>query len=267
MANYKEMQDFLMKELRLYHYPIAVYFFFDQEKLDEYIAKTDFVTPIRPVTYCQYEVQSRMKGHSVLGFKENMGCSNSLVSFGWNPIDDNEIKSHAKYTTDLDQAERFLRSKPRLKEGLIALATGPLGDAIMEPSTVHFYVDNMQGYHLGVDYMAATNTHPLRPMMTMNSAACGGAAYSFMEQTFNFAPACSGSYNAGKTERGEINVFIPGSQIEATVNRLKARVSDHGGASITRPGDPLPGADVCKNCPLLIFKKGDKEIVEKRQEK
>ncbi len=32
-----------------------------------------------------------------------------------------------------------------------------------------------------------------------------------------------GFYNAGKTERGEINFIIPGSQIEAVVNRLLER--------------------------------------------
>ena len=62
----------------------------------------------------------------------------------------------------------------------------------------------MQAYHLAVDYMAATDTHPIRPLLMMSSSACGSSAYSFLEQAFNFCPPCSGSYNAGKTERGEI---------------------------------------------------------------
>ena len=79
--------------------------------------------------------------------------------------------------------------------------------------------------------------------------------WSYKEQAFNQCPPCSGSYNAGKTERGETNVFIPGSQIGKVVERLLARVSATGSSSITKPGDPFPGGDICKNCPLVLFKK------------
>jgi hypothetical protein len=104
----------------------------------------------------------------------------------------------------------FCRSKPRLPEGeLLAIAVSPLADAYFPPDTVHFYVDNMQAYHLASDYMAAMDVHPLRPSITMNSSACGGNVYTHLQQTFNMVPACSGSYNAGKTERGEVNVMIP----------------------------------------------------------
>lgn len=68
-------------------------------------------------------------------------------------------------------------------------------------------------------------------------------------------PACSGSYNAGKTERGEISVMIPGSKIEAVCQRLLERIEPLGSSAITRPGDGFPGADICKNCPLIVFKK------------
>lgn len=75
--------------------------------------------------------------------------------------------------------------------------------------------------------------------------------------TMNMCPACSGSYNAGKTERGEVNVFIPAEHLEPTVKRLLQRIDKCGGSSITKPGDPFPGGDICKNCPLIIFKKGE----------
>jgi uncharacterized protein (DUF169 family) len=115
----------------------------------------------------------------------------------------------------------------------------------------------MQAYHLAVDYMAATDTHPLRPSITMNSSACGGNVFSFLEQEFNMLPACSGSYNAGKTERGEINVVIPGKKFKATFDRLTHRIRE-ASSSITRPGDGFPGADICKNCPLIIFRKEER---------
>jgi hypothetical protein len=81
--------------------------------------------------------------------------------------------------------------------------------------------------------------------------------FCYQEQSFNLCPCCSGSYNAGKIERGEANVFIPGSQIEATIQRMLARIEQSGGGSVTRPGDPFPGGDICKNCPLIVFQQGD----------
>jgi len=67
--------------------------------------------------------------------------------------------------------------------------------------------------------------------------------------------ACGGTYNSGKMERGEINVTIPGEHMEATIQRLLDRINNLGSASLTRPGDPFPGADVCKNCPMIVFRK------------
>ena len=36
---------------------------------------------------------------------------------------------------------------------------------------------------------------------------------------------------------------------------LLERKRNLGSGAITRPGDNFPGADICKNCPLIIFKK------------
>ena len=255
--SYKHMQEVLMRELRLYHYPIAVKFFFDQAELDHFHKNAPQIfTPTKPMTFCQWEIGARMKGQIIYSDVKGLGCSNAQYSFGWKGIDEGEIKGHAKYVLDLAQAERFVKSKPQLKAGLLGIAVAPLGsvDGLYEPDTVHFYCDNMQAYHLAVDYMAATDTHPLRSSITMNSSACGGNVYSFVEQEFNMLPACSGSYNAGKTERGEINVVIPGKKFKKVFDRLEERIKA-GSSSITRPGDGFPGADVCKNCPLIIFKK------------
>jgi len=254
---YKEMQEILMKELRLYHYPVAVKFFYEKDELKRlYDAAPEIHTPLKPMTFCQWELGARMQGQVVYAGIDGLGCANAKYAFGWKGLDEGEIKGHAKYVQDLDQAERFVKSKHQLEEGLLGIAVAPLGliDDLFEPDTVHFYCDNMQAYHLAVDYMAATDTHPLRPNITMNSSACGGNVFSFVEQEFNMLPACSGSYNAGKTERGEINVIIPGTKFKATFDRLVDRI-EMASSSITRPGDGFPGADICKNCPLIIFKK------------
>ncbi len=255
-APYVEMQRVLMDELRLMHYPIAIKFFFDAEELAEFEANCDrFYRPARPISFCQWEIAARMKGQTVLGERKHLGCPNAAYGFGWKPLNPAEIKSHAKYTQTLEQAEKFILSKSRLPEGdLLAIAVSPLANTYFAPDTVHFYVDNMQAYHLAVDYMAAMDVHPLRPQFTINSSACGGNIYTYQAKTLNQLPACSGAYNAGKTERGETNVMIPGEHIAAVVQRLLDRKYQSGAASITRPGDPYPGADVCKNCPLIEFK-------------
>ena len=258
---FENMEKLLMDALRLYHHPIAVLFLFSDEEIAEFKKTYEYVSPVKPITYCQWEIATRMQNKIVLSYPNDLICSNAKVSFGWKEIDDKEIKSQLKYCKDLEQAERFLRSKPSMPlDKVKAIATLPLGKIKTTPHVVHFYCDNMQSYHLANDYAAAIDTHPLRPCIMMSSSACGGTVFCYNEQSFNCCPSCSGSYNAGKTERGEVNVFIPGSHIEATVNRLEERMNkNNGGSAITRPGDPFPGADICKNCPLIIFKKGSDE--------
>ncbi len=253
--SYGEMQRALMDELRLMHYPIAIKYFFDQAELDALKAKGGYYLPTKALTFCQAEIGARMEGLSVLMGREQLGCGNAKCVFGWKEIDEAEIKGHLKYVRDLAQAERFVRTKPRLQKALLAVLVSPLAEAPFAPDVVHFYCDNMQAYHLVVDWMAARDIHPLRPNMTMNSAACAGNVQSFNTGEANVFLACSGSYNAGKTERGEINVAIPGADLPLVVERLMARKKATGGASVTRAGQPFPGADICKNCPLIVFKK------------
>ncbi len=252
---YPEMQRVLMDELRLMHYPVAVKYFFDQAELDALKAKGGYYLPAKALTFCQAELGARMEGIPVLMGKEQLGCGNAKCVFGWKDIDEAEIKGHLKYVRDMEQAERFVRTKPRLQKELLAVLVSPLADAPFAPDVVHFYCDNMQAYHLVVDWMAARDIHPLRPNMTMNSAACGGNVHAFNTNEANVFLACSGSYNAGKTERGEINVAIPGPDMPLVLERLLARKQATGGASVTRLGHPFPGADICKNCPLIVFKK------------
>ncbi|WP_300162183.1 DUF169 domain-containing protein [Solidesulfovibrio sp.] len=253
--SYPEMQRVLMDELRLMHYPVAVKYFFDQAELDALKAKGGYYLPAKALTFCQAELGARMEGIPVLMGKEQLGCGNAKCVFGWKDIDEAEIKGHLKYVRDMEQAERFVRTKPRLQKELLAVLVSPLADAPFAPDVVHFYCDNMQAYHLVVDWMAARDIHPLRPNMTMNSAACGGNVHAFNSGEANVFLACSGSYNAGKTERGEINVAIPGADMPLVLERLLARKQATGGASVTRLGHPFPGADICKNCPLIVFKK------------
>jgi uncharacterized protein (DUF169 family) len=190
---YQEMQHVLMDELRLMHYPVAVKYIFKDEDLAAFEEKCpEFYKPVKKMTFCQWEIAARMKGQTVLADRDGLGCSNAEFVFGWKPLDENEIKSHAKYTRNLEQAERFVKTKPRLPEGALkAVAVSPLADAVLPPDSVHFYCDNMQAYHLVVDYMAALDVHPLRTNITMNSSACAGNVFSYLERQANLCTACS----------------------------------------------------------------------------
>jgi uncharacterized protein (DUF169 family) len=254
----REMEDILMQELRLYHHPIAVTWMFTDAEVVDFARKTPHCRPVKPLTFCQWEIAARMQGKTVLGRAEDLDCSGGLVSFGWRDAHDpRHLKTLSGNCLDTPQIERFMRAKPRMEtDSLKAVAVGPLGRATAVPHVVHFYCDAMQAYHLSVDYMAATDTPALRPIMTGAAASCGGAVFSWQEDTFNLCPACSGNFNAGKMERGELNVFIPGDQIEAVVDRLSARINKTGGSSVTRPGEPFPGSDICKNCPQILFREG-----------
>ena len=256
--NWREMEETLMTQLRLSHHPGAVPWLFTEEDVARFRQTAPHVTPVKALTYCQWEVAARMQGKTVLGTADKLACTNAQVSFGWRDIDEREIRTQLKYCVDEAQAERFIRSKPRMETGSVrAVVVGPLGEAVMPPHVVHFYCDSVQAYHLAVDYMAATDTHPLRPQITMSSSCCGGSVFCWQQKTFNHCPPCSGSYNAGKTERGETNVFIPGHELESVVQRLLQRIERSGSSSVTRPGDYFPGGDVCKNCPLIAFREGE----------
>ncbi|MFP4369922.1 MAG: DUF169 domain-containing protein [Bacteroidota bacterium] len=255
---YEEMHDILVDGFHLMHFPVAVKFFFKDEELEEFKQNTEYYTSQRNLTFCQYEIGPRMTGQTLLVRKEHFGCTNAMYCFGWKGFDEAEVKSHLKYCRSYDQAEKFVKSKPRLPEGTLkAIAVSPLADTYFAPDTVHFYCDNLQAYHLAVDYMAAMDIHPLKTNITINSSACSGNVYCYLEKTANMCTACSGSYNAGKTEKGELNFFVPGIHLEALINRMAERIKKHGTASITRPGDNFPGAAICKNCNLIVYKKGE----------
>ncbi|MGC8482924.1 MAG: DUF169 domain-containing protein, partial [Thermodesulfobium sp.] len=102
MQNYSEIQDFLMKEFRFMHLPIAVKFIFKDEELQDFKKNVkDYYVPNKPLTFCQAEIGARMKGITVLQEKEALGCSNAAYVFGWKGFDEAEVKSHLKYVRDM----------------------------------------------------------------------------------------------------------------------------------------------------------------------
>ncbi len=246
--SYRDLEDTLVKELHLYHHPVAVTFLFTDDDVSRFKEATPHVTPARPLTYCQWELAARMEGKTVVGEKKHMGCNNARITFGWKDIDEDDVNAMTDEHMPVEAAEMFLHTKPRLPLGSIkAVAAGPLGEAAVIPDVVHFYCDNIQSHYLAAAYMRSQLKHPLRPMICESSAACGGGVFSFQEQSFNLTPCCKGSYNSGKTERGEVNVFIPAAHLESTVRCLPDVIRKNTGGM-------FPGANICKNCAVILFK-------------
>jgi len=251
-----DVQEILMRGLRLMHNPVSIRFFFDQSALDEFKKKRKYFSPIRPLTFCQAELGARMEGMTIIQPMDKLWCQVARYGFALRDMEENDIRQHSKFVTDDEQARRFIDSKPRLHRPLLAASFSPLEQEEDEPDVIHFICDNMQAYHILNDWMAVQDVHPLHPNLCVNSAICGGAVYCFNEGKANLTLACGGSYNSGKTERGEINVMIPGGHIRAVAQRLAERMASKGGPSLTRLGEPFPGADICQNCPVILFKPG-----------
>lgn len=253
-----QIQEFLMRELRLMHIPAGIRFFFDDAGLAAFKEASEYYVPVKPLTFCQAELGARMEGRTILLEVDKLWCQGARYVFGLRDVEEGDLRLHAKFCTDDEQARRFMRGKPRLTgKKLLAVAVSPLALGTGQPDVVHFCCDNMQAYHILNDWMAMRDVHPLRPVLCVNSAICGGSVSSFMEGTANLTLACAGSYNSGKMERGEINVMVPGAHMVDVAKRMAARVEKTGGASLTREGQPFPGADICQNCPLIVFKKAE----------
>ncbi|MGC8659541.1 MAG: DUF169 domain-containing protein [Desulfomonilaceae bacterium] len=239
--------------LKMKYYPVAVKYFFSNDELNQFKRNASYKTAVRPLTLCQFVAASRQRGDVLLGTPEMTGCHNAKYVMGWKELDESEIKSHLKYTKNLEQAERFIKTKERLPGNLLAYATAPLHKAPYAPDVVHGLCDILQSYHLAADWCAAFDTHPFQMVMTMNSSVCHGIAACHITQKPNITPMCSGSYTSGKTEQSETNWIWPGSQLEPTVRRTLERTVRDGGASLPRKGETYPGLNMCKLCPLLVW--------------
>lgn len=262
--DFTQAYDFLMRELRLMHSPTGIFFLFGEEDTRAFRRAYPWHSPVRPVTFCQAELGARMQGIPILLEMDRLWCEGARYVFGLRALRERDIEDHLKFCECAAQARSFMESKPRLGTELHAVGLLPLGQCLRVPDVVHFCCDNMQAYHILDDWMAAVDRHPLRPVLCINSAICGGSVFSFNENSANLTLACAGSYNSGKMERGEINIFLPGKQLEPVLDRMRRRREQSGGISLTRLGQPFPGADICQNCPLIIFRQGSSETASER---
>ncbi len=240
--------------LKMKYYPVAVKFFYKEKELEDFKSNVAYKAALHPYTFCHYVAASRQRGDILLGTKEKLGCSNAKYVFGWKELDEGEIKSHLKYTKSREQAEKFVKTKKRMPEGLLAFATAPLHLSPYEPDVIHGMSDTLQSYHLANDWCAAFDTHPFEMVMTMNSSICHGCVQCYVTHKPNVTQMCSSSKTAGKTEQSEINWIWPQGQLEPTFHWTLDRIVRDGGVSFPRTGETYPGFDICKLCSFIAFK-------------
>ncbi len=97
--------------LKMKYYPVAIKYFFNEDELEAFKQNTDYKVAFHPYTFCHFVAASRQRGDILLGTSDKLGCSNAKYVMGWKEMDDNEIKSHLKYTKNWDQAKRFVKTK------------------------------------------------------------------------------------------------------------------------------------------------------------
>lgn len=161
--------------LKTTYYPVAIKYFYSQDEVEDFKANNTYKTAMHAYTFCHFVAASRMRGDILLGTSDRTGCSNAKYVMGWKELDDAEIKSHLKYTKSREQAEKFIRTKKRLPEGLVAFATAPLHKAPFKPDVVHGICDVLQAYHLGNDWCAAYDQHPF-DLPRLRAVPCYGQA-------------------------------------------------------------------------------------------
>jgi len=249
---HQKAQELFERLLKLDYHPVAVKFFRSESEYNTYPAS---VRPTAKITFCQFTAASRMGNHILKGTADNIMCENCLTTFGYRAPSDEEAMDHFKYVVDAEFVKQVLATKPRLPLGEIyGFGTAPLAKTPVDPDVVMFVCNAFQAYHILDDYIGAFHVHPLHFYHTVNSAVCGGVVWSYLNQKPEMNTMCSGSYTSGKTEKGEVNVFIPGTQILGVARQLARRTEMSGGASILNANNEWPGLDVCKKCPMVRFK-------------
>ncbi|GAB6158438.1 DUF169 domain-containing protein [Desulfotomaculum varum] len=252
--SYEDMHRALAVLYKLEYNPVAVKFYFDREAFDQLAADK---LPGPKMTFCQALLASRMNDHIVKITDDKLLCDNARTVFGFRAPSEEEVKDHLKYTTDWDLAQRCLEVKPKLPLGeLKGIMAAPLYKTPVTPDVVFFIVNPYQAYHILNDYIGATKVPTVTSTHTVNSAVCGGTVDCYLHRTAGMKTMCAGSFTSGKTEKGEVNVFIPGDQIAALTKQLLKRSHHYGGGAsfIGAGGQEYPGMDVCKKCPMIRFK-------------
>ncbi len=256
--NYREAVENLIWNLRLDFDPVGIRFIGDESEKDR--LKISHKAKAR-MTFCQYLAACRQARYSILLEPQACSCENAQPVFGFRELDQEaDMKRHMKYLRDEALSWRAAQEKTKLPlgwcQGIYIAPLAEFDDLDLAPSLAFMMCVPYQAYHILNDYMGAMKRPNLTFFHTPNSAVCSGSVWAYNNKTANMNTMCAGSKTSGKSEMAYVNVFIPGDQIIPTMEQQQKRCQDMGGPSVLgKGGQPWPGLDACKGCPLFKFEK------------
>ena len=253
---YTDISDAYIYYLRVDYEPVGVRFCFDEAVIPGY--RLNALAKAR-ITYCQFLAMARSGGNAMFMTPQQLLCENAEPVFGFRELDrEKDTKRHLKYLMKEELAWAAPQAKAKLPLGEckgIYMAPLRMFDAVgPAPHVVFFMALPYQMYHILNDYMGAMGRSNLTFNHTPNSAVCSGSVWAHVNHSANMTTMCAGSKTSGKTDMSMMNLFIPGDHIKLTAAQLLDRTVRTGGPStLGKGGEPWPGMDVCKACPLFKF--------------
>jgi uncharacterized protein (DUF169 family) len=257
---YKHAVETLIMNFRLDFDPVGIRFVFNESEIPNLTISHQAKSKL---SYCQYLAASRSAKYALFLSADQLQCKNAQPVFGFRELNkDVDGKKHIKYLLDPELSWQAPQEKAKFEVGVLkGIYMAPLHffDFIdYKPSVVFMMVVPYQAYHILNDYMGALKIPNLAFFATPNSAVCSGSVYAYQNMTANMNTMCAGSKASGKTEMNYMNLFIPGDHILKTVGQLEKRIEITGGPSLLgKGGEPWPGLDTCKGCPVFRFEEVD----------
>jgi len=253
---YTEVSDVYIYYIRVDFDPVGIKYCFDAAEIPKYRVNAKAKARL---TYCQYLAMAR-GGHKAMFMEPGqLLCENAEPVFGFRDLDqEKDTQRHMKYLRNQELAWKAPLEKAKLPKGMCQwIYMAPLAmfdDTGLDPDIVFFMPYPYQAYHILNDYMGAVGKSSLQFNHTPNSAVCSGSVWAYNHNTANLTTMCAGSKSSGKTDMTMMNLFIPGKQMKPTAAQLIKRVAETGGPSVLgKGGEPWPGLDVCKGCPLFKY--------------
>ncbi len=253
---YTDIRDAYIYYIRLDFDPVGIRFCADEAEIAKYKINAKAKAKL---TYCQYLAMARGGHKAMFMSPDKLLCENAEPVFGFRELDqEKDTKRHMKYLRNEELAWQAPVGKAKLPlKKYLGIYIAPLAmfdDTGLDPDIVFFMLLPYQAYHVLNDYMGAVGRSSLTFNHTPNSAVCSGSVWAFNNQTANLTTMCAGSKTSGKSDMSMMNIFIPGTQIKASAAQLLKRISEMGGPSVLgKGGQPWPGLDVCKGCPLFKY--------------
>lgn len=253
---YTDVTDTYIYYIRVDFNPVGIKYCFDEAEIPRYKVNARAKAKL---TFCQHLAMARGGHKATFMPSEKLLCENAQPVFGMRELDkEKDTKRHMKYLRNEELAWESPLEKAKLPLGKCkGIYTAPLyvfDQSDVEPDIVYFMALPYQIYHILNDYMAANGRSSLQFNHTPNSAVCSGSVWAYTHNTANMTTMCAGSKTSGKTDMSMMNLFIPGQQIKPSAAQLLKRSSEMGGPSVLgKGGEPWPGLDVCKGCPLFKY--------------